>query len=221
MEGTYKAVIFDFDFTLGDSANGIAKSVNYALVQLGSEEKPMAEIKKTIGLSLRDTYFVLTGDSDPEKAALFAKYFKIKADEVMVENTELYSPVKPVLSALKENGCRLGIVTTKYHYRIDQILRKFELTNLVNIIVGADDVTAEKPDPEGLLYAVRCLKLDIREVLYVGDSLVDAETAHRAKVDFAGVLTGTTAADDFKRFENVGIAEHLYQISELALKRHP
>lgn len=215
MERKYRAVIFDFDFTLGDSAKGIEKSINYALLELGYEEREMAEIKKTIGLSLKDTFFSLTGDPDSEKAALFSSCFKRKADEVMVANTDLYPPVKAVFTALREAGCAIGIVTTKYHYRIDQILSKYEMSEMVEIIVGADDVAVEKPDPQGLLYAVSYLNLDIREVLYVGDSLVDAEAAHRAHVDFAGVLTGTTEREAFGRFDPVAVQADLCGILEL------
>ena len=54
-----KAIIFDFDYTLGDSTNGIALSINYALEKLGYALPPIEDIKKTIGLSLTETYFAL------------------------------------------------------------------------------------------------------------------------------------------------------------------
>ena len=53
----YKAVIFDFDYTLGDCTNGIVFSVNYALDKLGYSEHNVSEIKKTVGLSLKETFF--------------------------------------------------------------------------------------------------------------------------------------------------------------------
>lgn len=65
-----------------------------------------------------------------------------------------------------------------------------------NIIL---DVKIEKPNPEGLLFAIQHLKVKHMEILYVGDSLVDVKTAENAKVKFAGVLTGTTTRDDFIR----------------------
>ena len=54
-----KAIIFDFDYTLGDSTNGIALSINYALQELGYATSNIDDIKKTIGLSLMDTYLTL------------------------------------------------------------------------------------------------------------------------------------------------------------------
>lgn len=205
----YEAVIFDFDFTLGDSARGIVCCVNDALRRLGHEQGETEAIRRTIGLSLRDTFATLTGSQDGEAAGLFAAYFKEKADEVMVAGTELYPPVKDVLGRLRSKGYKLGIVTTKFHYRIEQILDKFELREVFDLIVGAEDVKTEKPDPEGLLLAARILNADIKKILYVGDSLVDAKVAERAHADFAGVLTGTTSAADFQPFVSVCLAKDL------------
>ena len=63
-----KAVIFDFDYTLGDSTNGIALSINYALEQLDYPSRSIDEIKKTIGLSLKETYFKLTSSNNIQEA---------------------------------------------------------------------------------------------------------------------------------------------------------
>lgn len=207
-----KAIIFDFDFTLGDSTNGIILSVNYALEKIGVSIKEENEIKKTIGLSLKNTFSTLTRKNNEEEAELFAKYFKEKADLVMVENTELYSDVKEILQNLKRKGYKIGIVTTKYHYRIEQILHKFNALDLVDLIVGAEDVKIEKPNPEGLLWMVDNLQLERDNILYVGDSLVDAKTAENAQVKFAGVLTGTTVRDEFKLYKNVFIGEHVKDV---------
>lgn len=132
-----------------------------------------------------------------------------------MDNTRIYETVRPVLEKLREQGCRIGIVTTKYHYRIDQILDKFQMAGLVDMIVGAEDVKAEKPSPEGLLYAMEQLGMEREEVLYTGDSVVDAKTAARAGVDFAGVLTGTTALQEFEPFGHVCIARDLEALLEV------
>ena len=211
----YKALIFDFDYTLGDSTEGIVQSVRFALSELQEEPRTTEEIRKTIGLSLKETYFALSGKQDEERAEQFSTYFKQKADEVMVESTQIYEPVKEVFAFLRRNGCKIGIVTTKFHYRIDAILAKFSMNDMVDVIVGGEDVKTPKPDPEGLLYAINQLQLEKKDILYIGDSVVDAKTAQSAEVDFAGVLTGTTSAEDFAKFKNVCIADDLYGIQML------
>jgi phosphoglycolate phosphatase len=204
-----KAIIFDFDYTLGDSTDGIVLSVNYALENLGLSQKNREDIKKTIGLSLKDTYFALTAKNNAEEAEKFSKYFVEKADIVMVENTVIYDGVKEILRELKDSGYKIGIVTTKYRYRIEKILNRFQAADLVDLIVGSDDVKIEKPNPEGLLWAIDMLQLEKDEVLYVGDSVVDAKTAENAGVDFAGVLTGTTTQSDFAKYKNVFVGENM------------
>ena len=135
-----------------------------------------------------------------------------ETDQVMVDRTRLYPAVRPVFEELRRQGCRIGIVTTKYHYRIDQILDKFQIAGLVDVIVGAEDVKAEKPSPEGLLYAMEQLGADRSEVLYTGDSVVDAKTAAAAAVDFAGVLTGTTSSREFELFDHICIVRDLAEL---------
>lgn len=212
-----KAIIFDFDYTLGDSTNGIALCINYALGELGYANQNITDIKKAIGLSLKETYFTLTSNNNLNEAEQFAKLFKEKADSVMVANTKLYVGVKDVLQKLRTKGYKLAIVTTKFHYRIEQILSKFNANELIDIIVGAEDVKIEKPNPEGLLWTIDYLEAKNEEVLYVGDSLVDAKTAENAKVKFHAVLTGTTSRDDFRSYNSTYIGENISDICKYIL----
>lgn len=214
----YQVVIFDFDYTLGDSSKGIELSTNYAIEKLGYEQKSQMEISKTIGLSTKDTFYALTGETDSERAALFAKYFKEKADVIMVDNISLYPATQEVLKKLRSSKMKVGIVTTKFHYRIDQILSRFSMNDAIDLIVGCEDVKVEKPNPEGLLWAIQKFGVDKAEVLYVGDSWVDAQTAQNAGVDFAAVLTGANTREDFENYPHVCVAEDLSGIYEYITK---
>ena len=205
----FKVIVFDFDYTLGDSTNGIIFSINYALEQLGYSSKSTDDIKRTIGLSLKETYFYLTGNDDLKEAERFTIFFKEKADKVMVENTTLYEGVKESLTHLKKNGYTLAIVTTKFHYRIEQILNKHNAYDLIDVIVGAEDVKTEKPNPEGLLWLIDYLGAEKTDILYIGDSVVDAKTAENAKVRFAAVLTGTTSRANFESYSYMYIGKNM------------
>ena len=207
-----KAVIFDFDYTLGDSTGGIVQSAVYALCKLGEKEKSEKEIINTIGLSLEETYKVLTGKEDIEKQKLFKKYFIEKADEVMVLSTELYKDTLFVLENLKERGFKTAIVTTKLNSRIRSILKKFEALHLIDEIVGVENVEKTKPDPEGLFIALKGLELQKEEVFYVGDSYVDAKASENAGIDFIGVLTGTTDKETFGKYKNICICNDIKEV---------
>lgn len=209
-----EAIIFDFDYTLGDTTNGIVLSAQYALEQMGEEERTYEEIKKTIGLSLSETYKKLTGNMDEARADRFFDLFKEKADEVMVDSAELYPGVKEMLVSLREQGYRIGIVTTKFAYRVRNIMKKFDAEDLLDVVIGVGDVTKVKPDPEGLLLAVNRLGVKIEDALYVGDSYVDAQAAEAAGMKFAGVLTGTTTKEKFEQYPYVSIEETVMVFGE-------
>lgn len=200
-----KVVVFDFDFTLGDSANGIIASVNYALGKLGYEKAEEDSIRKTIGLSLAKTLETLTGNT--EDGILFEMYFKEKADEVMVAETTLYEGVREMLLSLHERGFKLAILTTKYHYRIEKILEVNHIGHLIDEIVGGDDVKNPKPDQEGMRLLSERLGVRSSQILYVGDSMVDARTAKASGTAFAAVLTGTTKKEEFVSDSCVQILE--------------
>ena len=117
-----------------------------------------------------------------------------------------------MLKKLRDNKILLGIVTTKYHYRIEQILEKNNAMNVIDVIIGGDDVKNEKPDPEGLLTAIQKLNVSKNQVLYVGDSIVDAKTAQSAGVDFVAVLTGTTKRGVFLNYAHVAVKESVTAI---------
>lgn len=202
----YRALIFDFDYTLGDTTLSIAASINYALERLGYPPHGVEEIRKTVGLSLAAAFRILTGEADEERERLFFDYFQIKADEVMTADARLYDGAEELLRGWSKRY-RIGIVSSKHRFRIADILKKFSLEDAISAVVGNEDVTFVKPHPEGVLLAGKLLGGG--KALYVGDSEVDAEAAARAGVDFAAVLTGTTPREAFEKFPRKLIAEDL------------
>lgn len=211
----YRAVIFDFDYTLGDSTEGIVKSVNYGLEKLGCSHCSRDAIRKTIGLSLKETYRMLTGDKSEEQGEHFAGYFVEMADKVMVEHTSLFPDTMDMLCWLKNQNLKIGIVTTKYHYRIDAILEKCQAAEYIDLIVGGEDVTCQKPHPEGILLALDSWNMSAEEILYVGDSQVDGKTAEAAGVDFAGVATGTTSEEKLRQYPSIGVYQSLGELQQV------
>lgn len=192
-----QAIICDFDFTLADSAPGIIACVNTALQGLGLPEAPAVQIRGLIGLSLARTFQALTGLDDPALAAAFTERFVAHADQVMHGLTTVYPWVAETVRALRAWDCRLGIVSSKYRYRIERILHEHALAAHFEVIVGGEDVAQPKPDPEALHLALRRLGVTPTQVLYIGDHPVDAEAASRVGVPFMAVLTGTSEVAHF------------------------
>jgi phosphoglycolate phosphatase len=208
---TVDCVLFDFDYTLADSSEAIIACVNYALRGLGLPEASPPSIRATIGLALVDALPLLAGPDQAGRGAEFARLFGLKADEIMAEQTTLYPQTPMVLRALKAAGLSVGIVTSKYRYRIERILPP-ELRARVDVIIGSEDVTHPKPHPEALLLAMDRLGAARERPLYVGDSPTDAQAAQRAGVAFAGVLSGVTPREAFDAYAVCVVLAHIGEL---------
>ena len=188
----YKAVFFDFDYTLGDATEAIVAGFQYAFAKMGLPEPEREAVRRTIGMMLEDEYTVLTGDSGPENRARFRKLYTEKAGPLQVESTRLFPGAAELLTALHRQGIPAGIVSTKKTGTLRDVLEARGVAHLLTSIVGGDQVSAPKPDPQGLLASVNALGLAPAEVLFCGDTTIDGETARRAGTHFCAVLNGTT-----------------------------
>lgn len=134
---------------------------------------------------------MLTGDSDKEHRAQFRAYFLEVARPRQVEETTLFPGTAELLQGLHSWGVRLGIVSTKTGETISRIMERFGLRDTLELILGSYDVTHHKPHPEGILKALDQMGVAPEELLYCGDTILDAQAAQGAGVDFAAVLNGT------------------------------
>jgi len=127
-------------------------------------------------------------------------------------NTRLFPDTLSTLKELKKRGARVGIISTKYRFRILSYLEEFLPKDFLDIVVGGEDVKAPKPSPEGVKFALEHLGSSPEETLYIGDSTVDAETAQNAGVDFAGVLNGMTTGEELRVYPHKIIMQNLGEL---------
>lgn len=208
----YTAYLFDFDYTLADSSRGITLCFRHVLERNGYAGVTDEAIRRTIGKTLEESFSILTGVTDPDRLAAFKAEYRREADVYMTPNTRLFPETLRVLRTLKERGAKIGIISTKYRFRIHDTMDQHLPANFLDIVVGGEDVSCAKPDPEGLLYAIRQLGVKKKHVLYIGDSTVDAETAQAAGVDFAGVTHGVTTADELAAYPHRRIMDSLTEL---------
>lgn len=208
-------LVFDFDYTLADSSKGVILCVNHALERLGFPPAEAERIRRTIGLSLEMTFRQLTGREDPNQEGEFVRLYVQRADEIVAGLTFLLPFVPETLRALKKMGLSLGILSNKFRRRIEVIMKRENLLACFDVIVGSEDVSHYKPNPESLLLAIRLLGGIPANSLYIGDSVTDAETAKRAEVPFVAVLSGVTPKEDFKEYPFHGIINNLAHLPDL------
>ena len=195
-------ILFDFDYTLADSSTGVIACTNFALEALGLPVAPPDVIRQTIGLTLEDSFAQIVGASVPADrfsaaSKEFDRLFIRQADAIMADHTVVFPFVADAAHALRRRGLALGIVSSKFRYRIEHVLQREDLRGEFDVIVGREDVIAAKPNPEGLLTAMSALGGVPANTCYVGDSVTDAKTAQRAETAFIALLSGVTEPAEF------------------------
>ncbi|MDE6280560.1 MAG: HAD family hydrolase [Oscillospiraceae bacterium] len=214
---SYQGVFFDFDYTLGDSTPAIAEGYRRGFAALGLPEPTVDQVRTTVGMALQDGYAFLTGDRDPARQEAFFHTFQhtvgVKAQgddrKLMIEGTVLFPGAAELLRALRDAGVRTAIVSTKPGPTIRRIFDHQGRLDLLDLVIGGDEVHHSKPHPEGLRLALEKLGLRAEQVLFCGDTVIDAATAQAGGCDFCAVLNGTTQAPAFQPFPHVHIAEDL------------
>lgn len=209
----YTTYIFDFDYTLANSEQGIVMCFEMLFADEGYGPYPREQICSTIGMTMYDAMALLTGETNADRIHELIYLYKIRySDKYMVANTHLYPQTLPMLQRLKAKGARVCIVSTKTRSRIQQTIDKDDLHSLIDCVIGIEDVQEAKPSPQGIQEIQQRYGLSCNEILYIGDSLIDAQTAQHAGVDFAAVTTGTTTADQFTAFPHVQIMSDLSEL---------
>ena len=219
VNGWPSCVVFDFNYTLADSSEGIISSINYALSKLGLPEADGDDIRQTIGLTMEEALVTLAGESERCHAPEFFRLFVERADEVMADATSLYEFVPDVVEALGCANIAMGIVSQKFRRMIEFALKRDGLDGRFGAIVGSDDLPNPKPDPNGLLTVIDRLGCRPSESLYVGDIVTDAETARRANVPFVAALSGVTPRESFDGLPVLSIIRDASEIMDVLEKR--
>ena len=105
----FKAVFFDFDYTLADGTEAIVAGFRYAFGRMGLPEPTEEAIRPTIGMVLEDEFTFLSGEADPARRAEFRQLYTEKAGPMHVSVTRLFPGALELLTALKRRGIPTGI----------------------------------------------------------------------------------------------------------------
>jgi pyrophosphatase PpaX len=184
----YRAILFDLDGTLVDSLELILSSYRHTMSRHLGREMPDEEWLNTMGKPLR---IQLQGFADtPEQLeAMFQTYIAHnEANHRLL--IQPFPGVKETVTALKQAGFKLAVVTSKIRDHALRELRTVELEGLFDGLVTASDVQRPKPDAQPVALALQSIEVAAAEALVVGDSLYDLLSARAANVNSAAALWG-------------------------------
>jgi phosphoglycolate phosphatase len=178
---TIRAVLFDLDGTLADTAPDLAGALNRLLAERGREAVPMEHARRVTSSGARGMLRVGFG-IDPQHAEydeLRARFLDLYAENICRE-TRLFDGIGDLLAAIEGRGLPWGIVTNKAERFTFPLLAALGLAARTACVVGGDTTGRTKPHPDPLLHAARALRLAPSACLYLGDDLRDVQAARAA-----------------------------------------
>jgi 2-phosphoglycolate phosphatase len=208
-EEEIKGVIFDLDGTLVDSYQAIYLGFHHVYTQLNLTPLPFAEVKKVVGRGLSHTFRDLLGEELVSRALLL---FRQKYEEVFREHTKLLPDVPEVLAELHRRKISLAVASNKLGKFSRAIFEHFQLQKYFAVIVGDGDVAQNKPDPEMIYFALDKMGLKKEEVIFVGDSVIDIQTAKNAGMKICAIPSGNTSKEDLEKAQPTVLLERLLDL---------
>ena len=195
-----RAAIFDLDGTLVDSLPGIAAGLNRALAIHGFPPHPATRVKGFVGNGSR--MLVQRGIGGTPTAELVEQVhrdFFTAYEETSQEGTHLYPGIREMLELLHHESLPLAICSNKpHHYTVEIVNRMFNWVPWA-MILGQQKSLPRKPDPTGALQIARQMELPPAKIAFVGDSVVDFETARAARMQAILVEWGFSPTDELRR----------------------
>lgn len=181
-----KAILFDLDGTLVDSAADMAGALNHVLAEDGFPELSIPAVTRMIGGGiplLIERALVAHGET-PTKTRVDEIYPRYRDAYVprAVEKTRLFPGLVEVLETYRDAGVGLGVCTNKPEDISHVILEKLGVSSFFGVVIGGDTLSVKKPDPAPVIAGLERLGCEPANGLMVGDSAADANAAKAARV---------------------------------------
>ncbi len=205
-----RAVVFDLDGTLVDSAADIAAALSDVFEDAGLPRVDAETVEAALGFGAFQLVRTVLAAVDPVRAAndeevseLLERYLvRYAADPARFAT--VYADGVAAVTVLSRAGVRLGVCTNKDTALSEAVLSAVGLGGLIDVVLGRDSVPHPKPDPRHLLDVLERLGVDPEHALYVGDNPIDVAVARGAGTGYRHVAWGVPVADEMVLLHRFG-----------------
>lgn len=208
-----KAILFDFDGTLADTAPGIVNTMQETFKTMQLPVPTEEAIRQTIGLKLEEGVKVLGrfDDATAQKgAAIYRKLFM----KIELSKIQIFSEVKETLTILQQMGIRMAICTSRGLNSLNIILTANNMNDYFEEIITASANLPTKPAPDMVFELLKRMNLTANEVLVVGDTTFDIEMGHNAGCKTIAVTYGNHSTEILATSHPTYIIDHFNELLE-------
>ena len=190
----YRAIIFDMDGVLVDSEPLFLNAINRLLVQEGVDPVSEAENQEfLIGTTIQETWRQLKLRRPlPLPAETYMQRYDVIVREVMMQELAPQPGVRALIAACRQRGLPVAVASSSRHIWVDLKLAAIGLTGAFDLVLGGDDVTRGKPEPDIYLKAAAGLGLPPEQCIAIEDSPIGIAAAVAAGTCTIAVRTDYT-----------------------------
>jgi len=200
MKNRFDLIIFDWDGTLIDSIDWIARCLQNAANNTRHATPDYQSAKDVIGLSIEKAIAALFPDANENEVHTLVDHYEKAYFSKKISRDDLFTGVFDMLEALKKNGYLLAIATGKTREGLDEALNATGTVDLFSITRCADE-TQSKPHPKMLEEIMTHLQISPERVVMVGDSTHDLQMAINAGIASIGVASGSHDANQLLQYQ--------------------
>lgn len=218
MSTIQRAVFFDLDGTLLNTISDLAASMNQVLTQWGCPMHPVDDYRYFVGDGVHMLAFralppsLRTEEMVQEAVQAFREVYALR----WKETTKPYPGIEDLLQALMKQEIPLGVVSNKPHEPTLTCVQTFFSQISFAVIQGHTPDLLPKPDPSGLLAALKTCAADPEHSLYVGDSGVDVQAARRGGLRAVGAEWGFRTREELMDHGAEYVIQHPLDVLEIA-----
>ncbi len=183
-------ILFDLDGTLIDSLDDLANATNHMLLSLGKPAATREQVRSYVGRGARRLVERAMPDAVVDEIEQGLSLFLDYNEEHIVDRTRLYPGAVEMLTALRDAGLTLAVVSNKNVALCTKVLSTLEADGFFACVIGADSLAERKPSPEPLLKVLRDLGVPPERAVMVGDSINDIAAGQAAGMATIGCTFG-------------------------------
>ena len=213
-------IIFDLDGTLINTISDLGQACNHALAACGFPTHKIEDYPRLVGNGINKLIErALPEEHRNEETVLRAReYFVPYYDEHNCDLTRPYDGIAELLQTLKAEGHQLAVASNKYQAATEKIVAQL-FPNIFDVVLGERENIPRKPDPQIVYDITHSLSPIVQSaphtpspILYVGDSLVDAETAKAANLPFVACTWGFCTTEQLQKAQPDYMVNHPNEI---------
>ncbi|MDX1555102.1 MAG: HAD-IA family hydrolase [Xanthomonadales bacterium] len=209
-----RAILFDLDGTLLDSAPDLVATLNWLRLKNNLPELPFSEMRNCAGRGAVGLLKAGMPEVNPETLESWRLEFLDRYQQSSLERSGLFEGVRDLLGELDRCHLPWGIVTNKPEYLTIPIVEAFGLSASLGCLVCGDTLEKRKPHPAPLLLACEQLGVEPMNTLYVGDDVRDLQAGHAAHTEVCAALYGYG-------YEELARPEHFELLQNAIRIQHP